>query len=65
MIDIAPTVLADMGVRPSNMDGHILTDALRVPAVADEPIRTSEIKRLTPILQAMIAEDHLEGTQKY
>jgi hypothetical protein len=57
LIDIAPTVLADMGVRPENMDGHVLTDALNAPAAADVPARQAEAQRLMPVVQALIAED--------
>jgi predicted AlkP superfamily pyrophosphatase or phosphodiesterase len=61
LIDIAPTILADMGVRPENMDGHVLTDALTLPAAADQPARQSEIQYLTPIVQALVAENKAES----
>jgi arylsulfatase A-like enzyme len=61
LIDIAPTVLADMGVRPENMDGHVLTDALSSPAAADVPARQAEAQRLMPVVQALIAQDKAES----
>jgi predicted AlkP superfamily pyrophosphatase or phosphodiesterase len=65
LIDVAPTVLADMGVRPDGMDGHILTDALNAPAAADVPVRQAEVQRLTPVVQALIAEDRAETASNH
>jgi len=40
MVDVAPTILHDMGLPlPTNMDGHVLTDVLDLAFVAANPIR--------------------------
>jgi hypothetical protein len=65
LIDVAPTVLADMGVRPDGMEGHVLTDALSNPTLADVPARQSEIQRLIPVVQALAAEDKAETAAKH
>jgi predicted AlkP superfamily pyrophosphatase or phosphodiesterase len=54
--DIAPTVLTNMGVAPTAMQGHVLTDALIQSSSADQTGRGSEIKQLAPIVQALSGE---------
>lgn len=56
--DIAPTVLAAMGVRPTGMDGHILADALQVPTHAETTTRRAEIRQLGAVVSALRAADH-------
>jgi hypothetical protein len=55
--DIAPTVLSDMGVAPTGMEGHVLTDALVEPSDAAQHIRAAEIAQLTPVSNALMAQD--------
>jgi hypothetical protein len=59
--DIAPTVLVAMGVRPTRMEGHALTEAMTEPFQADVTRRASELKRITPVVQALVAEDRAES----
>jgi arylsulfatase A-like enzyme len=54
--DIAPTVLTDMGVTPTGMDGTTLADALQQPTDAQTKARNNEITWLTPIEQALSTE---------
>jgi predicted AlkP superfamily pyrophosphatase or phosphodiesterase len=54
--DIAPTVLAAMGVTPTGMDGTILSDALQQPTDPETKARNGEITWLTPIEQALSTE---------
>jgi len=51
--DLAPTILADMGVRPSDMEGRVLTDALLTPKRSDVKARRTEIRSLDPIVTAL------------
>jgi hypothetical protein len=63
--DIAPTVLADMRVSPVGMEGKILTDALRGPSTpAEVRARVAEIRQLTPLTGALIAQDAYESSEK-
>lgn len=59
--DVAPTALVDMGVRPVGMEGHVLDESLVSPFAADGPKRNREISRITPLVQAMIAEEKRES----
>ncbi len=59
--DVAPTLLWDMGVTPTGMDGHVLSEALlRAPPHSRVAARAAESRSLTPLVNAMIAEDHRE-----
>lgn len=53
--DLAPTVLADMGVRPTGMEGHILSEALLAPSRKAETDRSAEIRLVRPVTDALIA----------
>jgi predicted AlkP superfamily pyrophosphatase or phosphodiesterase len=53
--DVAPTILADMGVNPKGMEGDVLTDALSTPSAAVQRIRQIEVKQLTPMASALVA----------
>lgn len=55
--DVAPTVLTDMGVKPTGMDGHVLTGALDDPAPATQHARNQEVRQLDPVLAAMSIQD--------
>jgi hypothetical protein len=55
--DVAPTVLADMGVKPTGMEGHVLTEALEHPLSADQQTRAAEVKQLSPIVNTLSSAD--------
>src|SRR5437660_2698574 len=55
--DIAPTVLSDMGVKPTGMEGNVLTDALTQPDTTAAQGRMTEIEQLDPMLTALAGED--------
>jgi len=58
--DVAPTVLTAMGVTPTGMEGHVLTEALQGPSAADQRIRRAEISAISPVANALIAQDSYE-----
>jgi hypothetical protein len=59
--DIAPTILTDMGVTPTGMEGKILTEALlRSPGTVAQRARKDEINTLTPLADALAAQDDYE-----
>ncbi|GAC1467925.1 MAG: hypothetical protein PVSMB7_15180 [Chloroflexota bacterium] len=60
--DVAPTLLDAMGVKPVGMQGHPLTEALTRSTRAEQRARAGEVKRLFPLVQAMIAQDTYEST---
>jgi hypothetical protein len=51
--DIAPTALTAMGVAPTGMQGHVLTDALTQPSQSAQRARRNEVTQITPDVQAM------------
>jgi arylsulfatase A-like enzyme len=55
--DVAPTLLADLGVSPRGMEGRILTDALAHLSSAGQRARDAEVKQLGPLVQALIWQD--------
>jgi arylsulfatase A-like enzyme len=55
--DIAPTVLVDMGVRPTGMEGKAMTEAFTDPYAADVAKRQQEIMRVQPVVNALVADD--------
>lgn len=59
--DVAPTLLWDMGVTPTGMGGNVLSEALlRPPPHSRVAARAAESRFLTPLVNAMIAEDRRE-----
>lgn len=60
--DVAPTVLRDMGVAPTGMEGHVLNEALLQPQAADWQPRVAEATTLTPLIKAMVAQSAYETT---
>jgi hypothetical protein len=50
-----------MGVRPTGMQGDILTDALLTSGATAQKARSAEISQITPIAQALIAQDNAES----
>ncbi len=55
--DVAPTILTDMGVKPTGMEGHVLTGALDVPRPSIAHARSQEVRQLNPVLAAMSSQD--------
>ncbi len=55
--DIAPTVLTDMGVAPTGMEGHALTEALVQPSATDTQRRQVEMRQIGPVVDALISND--------
>lgn len=60
LVDIAPTVLTNMGVKPTGMEGHVLTEALLNSSPPDQRGRQEESTQINPLVQAMIAQDAAE-----
>jgi hypothetical protein len=54
--DVAPTVLEDMGVQPTGMQGNVLTDAFVNPPSRDVAGRDGEISTLTPVVDSLIQQ---------
>jgi arylsulfatase A-like enzyme len=61
MIDIAPTVLTDMGVQPTGMEGQVLNEALLHPDPDAWSGRVTEAKVLSPLISAMIQQNAAES----
>jgi predicted AlkP superfamily pyrophosphatase or phosphodiesterase len=51
--DVAPTVLQDMGVEPTGMQGKVLTEALINPQQSDIQKRDAEVKLLAPVINTL------------
>lgn len=60
LADVAPTVLTAMGVAPTGMEGHVLTDALVRSSASDRKARRLEIGKLGPVVNALIVQDSYE-----
>lgn len=58
--DVAPTLLTDMGVTPSGMEGKVLSDALESPSKSTMAARTSEIRQITPFVDAFVTQHKRE-----
>jgi hypothetical protein len=54
--DVAPTVLKDMGVAPTGMQGKVLTEALVNPQSSDVQGRNAEVRMLTPVVKTLIEQ---------
>jgi hypothetical protein len=61
--DVAPTLLSDMGVTPTGMQGNVLSDALNNPSSAATAARMTEIKQTTPLVNALVSQDRKEGAR--
>jgi hypothetical protein len=59
--DVAPTVLTDMGVNPTGMEGHALTDALTLSAGPARRLRQAEIGQLSPVISALATASKAES----
>lgn len=55
--DVAPTVLANMGVDPVGMEGSVLTDALEDVVTKEKQARAAEIKKLRPMVAGLLAHE--------
>ncbi|HEX8918615.1 MAG TPA: hypothetical protein VF898_08935, partial [Chloroflexota bacterium] len=53
MDDIAPTVLAAMGVRATGMEGQVLTEAVPSSNAKVNSGRQAEINQVTPVVSAL------------
>ncbi len=62
LIDVAPTVLNDMGIVPTGMEGHTLAEALQQSIVTDQQQRASEIGQIDPLVNALAAQDRYESS---
>lgn len=60
--DIATTALTAMGVKPIGMQGHVLTDILVRSQKSDRAVRAGEIQTITPLVNALIAQDSVESS---
>ena len=58
--DLAPTLLTDMGVAPTGMQGRALTEALSAPSASDERSRSIEIAQMKPLMAALMAQGRAE-----
>jgi arylsulfatase A-like enzyme len=54
LVDIAPTVLAAMGLRPERMDGVVLADALLSPSSEFIKLQQATNNRLNPLKEALL-----------
>jgi arylsulfatase A-like enzyme len=64
LIDVAPTALQLLGVAPTGMEGHVLTDALSRPEVADQRSRSTEVAAVSPVVKALLQQDTFERTHR-
>jgi hypothetical protein len=62
--DVAPTVLTAMGVKPTGMAGHALTEVLLQPGSADERNRAAERTWLGPVVHALAKEGAAPSARK-
>jgi predicted AlkP superfamily pyrophosphatase or phosphodiesterase len=60
LIDVAPTVLALLGIEPTNMDGVILADALKAPTGVQEQVQGSLAPTLTAYQQSIVARSQAD-----
>ena len=54
LVDIAPTVLAAMGLQPERMDGVVLADALLSPSSEFIKLQQATNNRLNPLKEALL-----------
>ena len=60
LVDVAPTVLALLGIVPSKMDGIILADALQTPSSLQAQEQTNLNRELMPLIEALMALSNLD-----
>jgi len=56
LVDIAPTALALMGIKPEHMDGIVLSDALESPTTTQLHTQMTVNSELIPLVQALKAQ---------
>jgi hypothetical protein len=56
LVDIAPTALALLGIRPERMDGIVLSDALESPTTTQLHTQMTINSELIPLVQALKAQ---------
>lgn len=61
--DVAPTVLTDMGVSPTGMEGDALTEALLKPTPAEKKARAAEARMLAPVAAALRSQETSTSAQ--
>ncbi|GAC1319007.1 MAG: hypothetical protein NVS2B16_15900 [Chloroflexota bacterium] len=54
--DVAPTILASMGVKATGMEGRVLTDSLESPNPSNWAPRNKEAREVGPVIQALLAQ---------
>ncbi len=60
LCDIAPTVLAALGIRPQAMDGTVLADALSNPLARDREAQSEREGHLVPLVEALEAQSQAD-----
>lgn len=61
--DVAPTALADMGVKPTGMEGHVLTEALLTSGAKAREVRRAELRQIVPVARGLLAGDVTTATK--
>ncbi|HEX8918826.1 MAG TPA: alkaline phosphatase family protein [Chloroflexota bacterium] len=61
--DVAPTVLTDMGVKPSGMDGRAIAEALVQPSLVNMWERAAEAAYLQPVADALLTQSRNDLAQ--
>jgi arylsulfatase A-like enzyme len=66
LIDVAPTVLTLMGIRPERMDGIVLADALELPTTTQLHTQINLNSELMPLVEAFkaMSKADLEALEK-
>jgi arylsulfatase A-like enzyme len=64
LVDIAPTVLALMGITPEHMDGIVLADALSLPTQQQLQSQQKVTQELVPLAAALKARSEADLTAK-
>jgi len=60
LVDIAPTALTLMGIRPERMDGIVLSDALESPTTTQLHTQMTVNSELIPLVQALKAQSEAD-----
>jgi hypothetical protein len=58
--DLAPTLLTDMGVMPTGMEGKVLAEALQGATEGQTNARSAEVKQISPVIHALQVQDKVE-----
>jgi len=60
LVDIAPTSLTLLGIRPERMDGIVLSDALELPTTTQLHTQMTVNSELVPLVQALKAQSEAD-----